>query len=103
MMSGEDSHLNMALNSSSTNINEEDECSPSLNSNKTNKGKGKDKETPGAKEPTSQPLGKKPPSVINIAAIVGGMSAQKQKANYSIEELTFSLQRLVVCGISCRR
>ncbi|KAG7088201.1 hypothetical protein E1B28_012218 [Marasmius oreades] len=69
------SHLNMALNSSSTNINEEeDECSL-----KKNKRKGKDKEVSEAEEPTSQPPGKKPPPVVSIAAIVGGMSAQKQR------------------------
>ncbi|KAG7095722.1 hypothetical protein E1B28_006435 [Marasmius oreades] len=73
------SHLNMALNSSSSNIKEEDECSPSLNFKKKNKRKGKDKETSGAEEPTSQPPGKKPPPVVSIAAIVGGMSAQKQR------------------------
>ncbi|KAF9260720.1 DEAD-domain-containing protein [Marasmius fiardii PR-910] len=74
------SHLNMALNSSSTTVKEEEEqSSPTLQPKKKSKGKAKEKGKLAVEDAKSRQPVKKPPPVISIAAIVGGLSAQKQR------------------------
>ncbi|KAI3601284.1 atp-dependent rna helicase mak5 [Moniliophthora roreri] len=86
------SHLNMCLSSFDEAVKEEEETEAPLKVNGKNKGKtkGKEKEKEKEKEkaesqgdnegPTTDArVQKKAPPLVSVAAIVGGMSAQKQR------------------------
>lgn len=65
------SHLNACLNDVSADVKEEEE--ETLLPEKKGKGKGKEQTT------ASAPTKSKGPPLVSVAAIVGGMSAQKQR------------------------